>query len=90
MGLECFSKMSNETFGCLPSCSGLYSYVQFVANSQLGDEKNRQTLDYLTKQYSRYKANWAKNIIFDPQSNSSFGMALLFHFISFHIQSFRS
>ena len=78
-GLTCFSQLSNSTFGCLPSCSGLYSYVQFVANSQLGDEKDRQTLDYLTEHYGRYKANWAKDLVFDPKSNSSYGITSLNH-----------
>ena len=56
--------MKSEENNCMVSCTGLYADLEHTYHI---DSKGQSLLE---AEYSRYKTNYAKNIIFDPSSKN--------------------
>ena len=62
---SCISEISNKSFGCMHSCTGLYADVVHK------DEDNcNKELKSMLQKYRKHKDNFAKNIKFDPSKKN--------------------
>ena len=51
---------------CKISCTGLYADVQYVKNEDWQEKK----MEKIIKQYTKYQAQFGKDLIFDPEEKS--------------------
>ena len=62
---SCISEISNKSFGCMASCTGLYADVSHKFEDNVNSE-----LKLKLQIYREHKDNFAKNIKFDPSKKN--------------------
>ena len=62
---SCISEISNKSFGCMLSCTGLYADVSHTFEDNCNLE-----LKAMLRKYREHKDNFAKNIKFDPSKKN--------------------
>ena len=73
MNYTCYSQLSDESFDCGVTCSGLYADVQFEASTdglEAEEEDVRNRVFGLIDEYKLYKTSFVRNIVFDPKSSN--------------------
>ena len=64
---SCHSKLAEEDFGCKKACTGLHADVAY--NSWTSSMEDPQ-LKSIIEMYEEYKANYARNILFDLETDT--------------------
>ena len=67
--------MSKESQDCRVSCTGLYADVQYNQHENKDDWKDHQKYIVLQSDYSAYKRNYARNIVFND-TNTNLSMTI--------------
>ena len=76
-GLEqegCAEEVSRHKEGCRVSCTGLYADIQHADGNIIvstdSQQRGTQLLADIFDKYNKHKNQFAKNLVFDPTSNS--------------------
>ena len=77
------TEAGGESDACLVSCNGLYADIQHINATQDFDQ-----LTSIIKQYNEHKSLYAKNLGFDPSSDSFSKLVLVLHYFLLLLRQF--
>ena len=63
---SCQSSLAKKHFGCLDSCHGFYADVLHTPTNE-----KQKDLESIEEEYQKYKAKFARNVMFDGNSFTS-------------------